>query len=146
MSMSAKRRAAIRRRQGLKRIARLEKNGETAALRQLVFQRAGGRCEARLENVIVHGVNVPCGKPASSMDHFFGRGHVKQALSNCWALCKECDVAKTEGKPSRTWWLHSFLHHARLHAYLFEFGEVLKELEAEALIVRASAMTMGVGR
>lgn len=68
----------------------------TKRLRRAVFARADGACES-------------CGR------------HVgEEAVSNCWALCLTCDVAKTANEPTAAFWLVAFGAHAEKHAYAVE--------------------------
>ncbi len=96
-------------------------------IRAAVFFRAGGRCEA-------------CGRhiteESGHLDHFFGRAKVKEAVSNCWALCFECDSKKTVNSPSAAYWLSLFRVHAWRHRYAVELemaGAKLQVLRAKGL-------------
>ena len=92
----------------------------TARLRAHVFLRAEDKCES-------------CGRyidfASGRMDHFFGRAKAAQSLSNCWALCVDCDSRKTVNAPSAEWWLGQFILHAIRHGYTSE------QLRAESRLV-----------
>ncbi len=76
-----------------------------------MFQRANGECEC-------------CGafidEESGRLDHFFGRGHLAEAVSNCIALCIRCDHDKTNNKPTAIWWLVRFIEIAGRHGYFPE--------------------------
>ncbi len=86
-------------------------SASTKRLRATVFVRADGACEA-------------CGRhiteESGHLDHFFGRAKAPEAVSNCWALCLTCDVAKTANEPTAAFWLIAFIDHAEKHSYPVE--------------------------
>ena len=75
----------------------------TKRVRAAVFARADGACEG-------------CGKFISPetghLDHFFGRAKAEETVANCWALCVECDEAKTNNRPTAGYWLRRFIVHS----------------------------------
>lgn len=80
---------------------RRTKKEETAAIREAVFARAGGRCEA---------CSLPFGDlDPGELDHFFGRGKEPQSVENCWALCHTCHRLKTDNRPDAAHWIEVFL-------------------------------------
>ncbi len=83
----------------------------TGAIRQAVFARACGECEA---------CGVYIDEEIGRLDHFFGRAKVAEAVSNCLALCQACDHEKTTSKPSAVWWLTRFIEIASRHGYAAE--------------------------
>ena len=90
---------------------------QTREIREAVFERAGGLCEA-------------CEFSRSlSMDHYFGRGKEPQSVANCWALCLKCDREKTENKPSASYWLANFIAHCEKHGYVAEAEKAAAKLE-----------------
>lgn len=84
----------------------------TKKLRALVFARACSRCECGCKRFI--------SEETGRLDHFFGRGKVPEALSNCWALHLECDEAKTRNVPSGAHWARRFGYHAQKHGFYAE--------------------------
>lgn len=99
----------------------------TKRLRRTVFARADGACEC-------------CGRwiteDSGHLDHFFGRAKVPEAVSNCWALCLTCDVAKTANEPTAAFWLVAFIAHALNHNFTAEAelaGAKLQTLQAKGL-------------
>lgn len=119
---SAKKRAARNSARQSRATRRSSKRDETSTIYQAVEQRADGRCEG-------------CGAPFSSsdppeMDHFFGRGKVHQAVSNCWLLHRSCHGRKTGNRPSATFWLTSFIVHAQKQGYAAEAKRAGDRLEA----------------
>lgn len=96
-------------------------------LRGSVFSRADGACEC-------------CGKfiteESGRLDHFFGRAKVPEAVSNCWALCLTCDVAKTANEPTAAFWLVAFIAHARRYCFDAEQARA----EAKLLTLHAKAL------
>lgn len=106
-------------------------------LRAAIFERSEGRCECGCKRRITwRSYNLPGFEP----DHFLGRARAPQSPVNTWALAPECHRAKTENKPSRRWWLTTFLQHLQAHG----FGksetarEVENQLEAERLLEKAA--------
>jgi hypothetical protein len=97
------------------------KREETAAIREAVFARAGGRCEMHDQT------GLRCGLPAEEMDHFFGRGRAKQTVQNCWALCCGDHRNKTLNRPGGAYWFERFAEHARRHGYLAEAARADRE-------------------
>ncbi len=78
-------------------------------IRATVVERAGGNCEA-------------CGKslgPESErghFDHFFSRRNSEEVETG-WLICPPCDEARTQNRPSATYWLAAFALHALKHGY-----------------------------
>lgn len=105
--------------------AQKSKRDETAEIRAAVFARAKGLCEC--------GCGAPLGLDSApfppSLDHFFGRGHVKQAVENCWALAFGCDRGKTANYPSARFWLEKFALHCDCHGYLAEAAKARARID-----------------
>jgi 5-methylcytosine-specific restriction endonuclease McrA len=89
-----------------------EKRDETAAIRRACLQRADGLCEC--------GCGHPLQEPSESdhweaetpeLDHFFGRGKVKQSVETCWILRADCHQEKTNNRPDAATWLRKFIAH-----------------------------------
>lgn len=80
---------------------------ETSDIRRAVWTRSGGRCEhcgATLrddEGDLDHG-------PGFSGN---GRRSQEQSLYTTWRLCRRCHHRRTDGEPSRQFWLESFRDH-----------------------------------
>lgn len=88
------------------------------AVRAEVVARSEGECEA-------------CGRwvgDEGHADHFFGRGRVKESVSNCWFLCPPCDAKKTNNEPSASEWLSTFMAHCESHGYTAEYDRAQKRL------------------
>lgn len=71
---------------------------EWAALREAVFTRANGRCEA---------CNRFFGNGLLQVDHWEGGGGRRQAsqgVETCWALCAGCHRERTLNSPSAAHW------------------------------------------
>ncbi len=83
-------------------------------IRLACFERSRGYCECGA-----------CGRTItfenSRADHFFGRGHVAESVSNVWLIAIPCDELKTACKPSSVYWLRLFREHCRKHRYREEF-------------------------
>ena len=128
---STKRQAARSSKAKEKKSRKATKAEETAEIRRAVFERANFRCEV-----------YTCVRPASSMDHFFGRGKVPQSVENCWALCLNHDLAKTRNEPSSAEWLRLFIAHASTWDYVNEIARAGNRLN----FVEARSGLSGVGR
>jgi 5-methylcytosine-specific restriction endonuclease McrA len=114
-----------------KQNTKAEKNAETAEIRRLVFDR-DARCRM-------------CEGTGLTLDHFWGRGKVLQAVENCWALCHRCHRDKTNGFPDRVFWLRLYRDHVqswaedlardpddqRANLYAAEYAKATREIEAE---------------
>lgn len=111
---------------------RAEKNAETKGIRWAVFRRSKGRCEADCGAIITWRKMV--------MDHFFGKGKVRQTTGNCWALCRECDRLKTANEPSAEHWLERFIAHCQRNGLRAEEDKARARLGAAVLIARAEAL------
>ena len=104
---------------------RREKLKETRSIYEQVAERAEGICEGcRVE---FNALNLP------ELDHQRGRGKARQALQNCWMLCRRCHRAKTDGKPSRLHWLSTF----REHCYRLDYVSEARRVEADMDFERA---------
>lgn len=115
---------------------RATKKERTTAVWDAVMGRAAGRCECCAR--VFTDFNV------RTLDHFFGKKHVKESVSNCWALgwtC--CHRDKTDNRPTRRAWQEYFVRHARKYGYRKEAAEVEREWDAEADVSRAASMTRG---
>jgi hypothetical protein len=83
----------------------------TAKIRRAVCERAAGRCECC-------GIYVGEAGELAHMDHFFGRGHLAEAVSNCWLLCAlNCSGDKTASRPSAAWWLARWVSFAGRYGF-----------------------------
>jgi len=94
-----------------------EKRDETSVIRAACYERAAGVCECG------------CGRPAhhdaaalridwnaqAELDHFFGRGKVKQSVETCWILRADCHREKTNNRPDALVWLQKFIGHCQKH-------------------------------
>jgi len=92
------------------------------SIRAAAVERSGGACES-------------CGEwagEAAHCDHFFGRGHVAESLETVWMLCPNCDLLKTNNKPSSAWWMREFRTHALIHGYADEVHRCNVRLEVLA--------------
>lgn len=122
------------------RVARLKakaakresKKEETARIRAVCVDRSGGCCEACSRC-------FPEAKYELQMDHFWGRGKVRQAVDNCWMLCGECHHKKTLNYPSRERWLNHFKDHCNNHGYLTNSAKARLLLESLEMQGRAVA-------
>jgi 5-methylcytosine-specific restriction endonuclease McrA len=125
LSPKPKKVAAAKAKRAVKASRRASKAEETAEIYGAVRLRAAGRCEA-------------CDLPFSTfnpgeMDHFFGRGKVPQAISNCWLICHLCHSQKTLSLPDATKWLDRFETHARFYRYVAEARRAGSRRDALAL-------------
>lgn len=68
-----------------------EHRAETSDVHAAVMMRAGGRCD-----------NCRCESPLD-LEHMFGRVKTPQSERNCWALCRGCHRAKTNGSAPWAW-------------------------------------------
>ena len=109
-----------------------------AKLRKAVFQRATTRGVCRCE-CCWRTITEESGR----LDHFFGRAKAEQAISNCWALCLVCDVAKTTNTPTAAYWLSRFISMARRHGYAAEMARAADRL---ALVQARSVLTARLGQ
>ncbi len=116
-----------------------EKRDETAAIREAVMARAGGRCECG------------CGRhfegawaQRAELDHFWGRGKAPQSADNCWALSVVCHSAKTNGVPNRGFWLQLYRAHANDHQLDAEAAKATRLIAALELQAEAARVS-GVG-
>lgn len=115
------------------------KNRETAEIRGEVLQRDGWKCHlCEGSEQSTHGL---------TLDHFWGRGKVAQAVHNCWTLCVGCHRAKTNNKPDRLFWLRMYRDHVQSWAaeyhrdpddprsadYAAEYAKTQREIEAEEI-------------
>jgi 5-methylcytosine-specific restriction endonuclease McrA len=119
-----------------KKAQRRSKADETHAIRLQAFSRSGGSCECG------------CGRTISfasgELDHFHGKGKVKQALSNVWALTRDCHVAKTNSKPDARWWLEAFIQHCGRHGYKAEAEKAKARLESMVLVRETERIRRGM--
>jgi hypothetical protein len=89
-----------------------EKRDVTASIREACLQRAGGKCECGCGVPAVDwdkGYSFPEAK--AELDHFFGRGKVKQSVETCWILRADCHLEKTMLRPDAATWLQKFIAH-----------------------------------
>jgi hypothetical protein len=108
-----------------KRAKKATKRDETYSVRAQVAIRAQGVCECGCGRVFtdINGME---------MDHFWGRGKVKQSVTNCWALALTCHREKTNNIPSRLHWLQKFQAHCEMRrGYQAEVIKVDKAIAAE---------------
>lgn len=103
---------AVRERKKLKAAKKAEKRDETAEIRAAVVKRADGRCECGCDTFVT--------EETGELDHFFGRGKVRQTERNTWLLSRECHRAKTNNSPSRAAWLNRFIAHCDRHRFTSE--------------------------
>lgn len=102
-----------------KKLSREEINAETARLREYVFTRAGGLCEAYW---FIPGSDHRnrCLRPTTDLDHWLGgngRRRQQQSAANTWALCWVHHRLRTDASPSDAFWNESFAIHAKVHGY-----------------------------
>lgn len=121
---SLKRKSAARKR---------TKAAQTRGLREQLLLRAR-ECEAMC------GRALPGKFDPGSMDHFFGKAKVPQALSNVWLLCIHCNRAKTDNVPTSDHWLRLFIQHCNRHGYAAEADRARARLEAESLLQAAESV------
>lgn len=79
-----------------------------ADVRAAVLSRANGACEC--------GCGISLDTFGGELDHFEGR-KVEESEANCWMLSVDCHYQKTNGIPSRVWWLQRFEKHQRKNGY-----------------------------
>jgi hypothetical protein len=115
---------------------RATKKEETAAVRDLVMERADGFCEAC-------EINFDPDLRPGELDHFWGRGKEKQTAENCWALCRGCHRAKTDNVPSRSYWLAQFGNHCAVKGYDRQCARANREIEAAFDIAAAASLSRG---
>jgi hypothetical protein len=92
---------------------------KTAAIREAVFRRAGGTCEAWR---LLGAWWVRCGRSPTDLDHWLngsGRRRWAQTEGTCWALCRTCHRDRQEYRPTLANWNEAMKIHARLHGYFF---------------------------
>lgn len=114
---------------------RKTKRQATKDVHAAVWARSGGRCEA-------------CEKFLGSfdpgeMDHFEGKARSESA-ETCWRLCASCHRRKHAAEPSRASWLRAFLAHCCRYDYTAPALKASDELEAEADIQTAAAISKAV--
>lgn len=107
----------------------------TAKLRAAVFDRSNGWCEC--------GCGEQISEATGEMDHFFGRAKVPQAISNCWALTRQCHAGKTSSRTSAKHWLECFVRHAVAHGY---WPEVNRAADRLAVLAAKELMKHGLRR
>ena len=89
---------------------------ETARIRERVFQRAGGACEACRTGFVSWG---------RTMDHFYGGTgkSQRQTVENCWVLCGtpsipgSCHYLRQRNEPSVSLWNERFRKHCERYGY-----------------------------
>ena len=94
----------------------LDRARAVTAIRDEVFARAKGRCEAWPSG------DVRCGNKPEVLDHWLGgigRRRQKEEVSTCWALCLKCNDHRTANWPSAAYWNDSFARHCYGHDYDF---------------------------
>jgi hypothetical protein len=95
-----------------RRPSKEEKRDVTASIREACLQRAGGKCECGCGVPAVDwdkGYSFPEAK--AELDHFAGRGKVKQSVETCWILRANCHREKTDSRPDAATWLRKFIAH-----------------------------------
>lgn len=92
-------------------------------IRSAVLARAAGVCECGCGDPLVLSFDG-----VAELDHFFGRARVPEAVSNCWALRRNCHGEKTDNRPSAASWLQKFIAHANRHGYENEAGRAWTRL------------------
>lgn len=107
------------------------------AIRDFVFARAEGRCEVR-------GDHWHCHKPATELDHFFGRARA-ESVETCWAICATDHRNKTNNSPSAEGWLETFAVHCDRYGYREEAARARNRL-AFVLARSSGAETAGSAR
>lgn len=111
------------------------KKEATSSVRAQVAKRAGELCEC--------GCGIEFTEfNRAEFDHFMGKAR-SEKVETCWMLRRDCHRAKTVGVPSRDYWLRKFIRHCERHGYENAAREVAKEIESEALIVEAAALSRG---
>jgi len=90
-----------------------EKKDDTSAIRAACYERAAGICECGCGHPVHHdaaALQIDWNAQAE-LDHFFGRGKVKQSVETCWILRADCHREKTNSRPDAATWLRKFLTH-----------------------------------
>lgn len=105
------------------------KGAETKAIRAAVMERAYGLCEL-------------CGRGAGpiQLHHAFGRVRVRQAASNCIAVCTWCHAGITNNLPSAAHWQKKQAAHFEHHGFIEEGSRMRRLFEANELIEQAAAV------
>lgn len=86
--------------------SKAEKRDETATIREACLQRAMSYCECGCGRPLATGIEA-----IPELDHFFGRGKVKQSVETCWILRADCHRDKTNSRPDAASWLRKFIVH-----------------------------------
>lgn len=86
--------------------------------REVCLTRSAGNCECGCGYALTEGGGLQNGTP--ELDHFFGRGKVKQSVETCWILRADCHREKTNNRPDAATWLRKFIEH--LHGIPLEKG------------------------
>lgn len=93
----------------------------TAAVRDAVFERAAGRCEA-FERFLIGRQMVwrRCSRSPIVMDHWLGgsgRRKPMESVETCWALCGLCNTDRTANDPNAAYWNIARAMHDQVHGY-----------------------------
>lgn len=103
-----------------KRASRQLKNWNTAEIRRQVVNRADFHCEC--------GCGFWLQFDAGQLDHFWGRGKVRQSVKNTWLLAAHCHRAKTNNEPSATHWLAAYAAHSEKNGHVDEWRKASDRL------------------
>lgn len=130
---SPKLRASKRAKVARKTANRKTKAEQTKEIREAIWVRSGGSCEAACGFWVTWNAGV--------MDHWHGRGKEKQSVENCWFICNGCDHAKTHNRPSAAAWLEKWRAHCIRNDLRSEAIRAGREIDSLADITEASRLT-----
>jgi hypothetical protein len=119
---------------------RAARHRRTSDVRIPVMKRAGLVCECGCKRWFKGFAG------AATMDHFFGKARA-ESVETCWALRADCHAEKTDnklhGKTDRAAWLRKFIAHCDRYGYSAAAEEARAELESQAILAEAAALTGG---
>lgn len=109
---------------------RTSKREETSAIWEGCWQRCGGKCECGCGQTLAPRGLSGFTNSKPTLDHFFGKARVKQAVQNCWMLRWDCHLeGKTQNKDGARIWHEKFITHCERYSYAAEAERARKRLE-----------------
>ncbi len=100
-----------------RRTAKPSRKEKIGAIREAVWLRSGGCCEAYR---MADGGWVRCLQGGVVLDHWLGgigRRTQMESVETCWLLCSICNFDRTHNRPSAAWWNANRAQHDHLYGY-----------------------------